>query len=69
MPKASEVASLQPRQQKNFVKANLNKAAFELKPKQQAAAEEETIAGKNKNYGKVPSYINKYKNKRDEELK
>ena len=40
-----------------------------MKPKQQAAAEEETIAGKNKNYGKVPSYINKYKNKRDEEAK
>ena len=40
-----------------------------MKPKQQSAAEEETIAGKNKNYGKVPSYINKYKNKRDEEAK
>ena len=62
MPRANEVASLQPRQQKNFVKANLNKAVFEMKPKQQAAADEQSIAGKNKNYGKVPSYINKYKN-------
>lgn len=69
VPKANEVASLQPRQQKNFVKANLNKAAFEMKPKQQAAAEEETIAGKNKNYGKVPSYLNKYNKQRDEEAK
>ena len=27
------------------------------------------MAGKNKNYGKVPNYLNKYKNQRDEELK
>lgn len=31
-----------------------------------AAQEESTIAGKNKNYGKVPSYLNKYKDQRDQ---
>lgn len=27
------------------------------------------VAGKNKNYGKVPSYLNKYAKQRDEEVK
>ena len=47
----------------------MNKAIFELQPPTKSAAEEQTIAGPNKNYGKVPSYLNKYKNQRDEELK
>lgn len=64
VPRASELAQLNPRQPKNHVKANMNKAIFEMQPpqKQAAAAEENAIAGKNKNYGKVPSYINKFKN-------
>ena len=31
--------------------------------------EDVTIAGKNRNYGKVPSYINKYKNEREDAAK
>ena len=49
------------RENKNFVKQNMKKAIFEMQPPAQAAAQDNTIAGKNKNYGKVPSYINKYK--------
>ena len=71
MPRASELASLNPRQPKNHVKANVNKAVFEMQPNQKsaAAAEENKIAGKNKNYGKVPNYLNKFKNQRDDVAK
>ena len=44
------------------MKDNMNKAIFEMNPPKQAAQDEATIAGKNKNYGKVPNYLNKYKN-------
>ena len=47
----------------------MNKAIFEMNPPKQAAQDEATIAGKNKNYGKVPNYLNKYKNQREEEAK
>ena len=36
-------------------------------PKEQL--EEPTIAGANKNYGRVPNYLNKFKSQREEELK
>ena len=63
VPKADQPAALKQREQKNYVKDNMNKAIFELQPPAaKAAAAEETVAGPNKNYGKVPSYINKYKN-------
>ena len=32
VPKASEVNQLKSREQKNFVKANMHKAIFEMKP-------------------------------------
>ena len=65
VPKADQVNQLKQREQKNFVKANMNKAIFEMQPpasKGAAAADDNVIAGKNKNYGKVPNYINKFKN-------
>ena len=75
VPKASDLASLKQRQPKNFVKANVNKAAFEMQPpaKQGGAAaqggEDGAIHGKNKNDGKVPSYLNKYKAEREDAAK
>jgi len=50
------------------VKANVHKAIFELKPDQQSASGDTAVGG-NKNYGKVPNYINKFKNQREDELK
>ena len=68
VPRADQVNSLKQREQKNFVKANMNKAIFDMQPPASKAAPAEGIA-KTKNYGKVPSYINKYKNQKEEELK
>ena len=61
VPRSDEVNQVAKRENKNFVKQNMKKAIFEMQPPSQAAAQDNTIAGKNKNYGKVPSYINKYK--------
>ncbi len=47
----------------------MNKAIFEMQPPAAKNAEEPTIAGKNKNYGKVPSYINKYAKEREDAVK
>ena len=44
-------------------------AIFEMQPPGRGAAEDGTVAGKNKNYGKVPSYINKFKNQREDQIK
>ena len=60
VPRSNDTNAINSRQQKNFVKDNTNKAIFGLKPPTSKAADEQTIAGKNKNYGKVPSYLNKY---------
>lgn len=35
----------------------------------QNTLEEPTIAGANRNYGKVPNYLNKFRNQREEEIK
>jgi hypothetical protein len=52
------------------VKANVHKAIFELKPADQQSAQGDLVTvGGNKNYGKVPSYINKFKNQREDDLK
>lgn len=69
MPRANDVGQLKRGEQKNYVKDNMNKAIFDMQPPSKAAAEESTIAGKNKNFGKVPSYINKYKNQREDEIR
>lgn len=55
------------RESKNFVKNNVNKAMNDMLPPKQAAAADASIAGKNKNYGKVPSYLKKYNDAREEE--
>ena len=69
VPKAAEVNKLKQRENKNFVKANVNKAIFEMQPPESKNGNDGKIAGANKNYGKVPSYINKYKNQREDALK
>ena len=47
----------------------MQKAIFEMKPQQQRAADEVSVAGPNKNFGKVPAYLNKFKDQREEALK
>ena len=70
VPKADQLNALKQREQKNYVKANMNKAIFEMKPPDSKQENDENvIAGKNKNYGKVPNYLNKFKNQREEEAK
>ena len=69
VPRSNDTNAINSRQQKNFVKDNTNKAIFGLKPPSAKANEEATIAGKNKNYGKVPNYLNKYKNEREDQVK
>ena len=72
VPKSNETLALKKRQEKNFVKDNLNKVVFEMKPKDQqsnagdAAAVQDSAAAQHKNYGKVPSYLNKYNKQREE---
>lgn len=40
----------------------MNKAIFEMQPPTAKNSDDANVAGPNKNYGKVPSYINKFKN-------
>ena len=40
VPKANEVMSLKERERKNYVHANVNKAAFEMKPPEAKANQE-----------------------------
>ena len=69
VPRAAEVNTLKQRESKNFVKDNVNKAIFELAPPQKPEVEAGGAKSLNKNYGKVPSYINKFKNQKEEEIK
>jgi hypothetical protein len=45
----------------------LNKAVFELKPPSRPEKPEEDLIKKRKDYGKIPTYINKYKEQRENE--
>jgi hypothetical protein len=69
VPKASDLNKLKERQQKNYIKENLNKAVFEMKPPSRPNKPEDDVKTLNKNYGKVPNYLNKYKEQREEEIK
>lgn len=69
MPKASDLNRLNERKQKNYVKDNLNKAAFEMKPPSRPTKEDPVAKSMNKNFGKVPNYLNKYKEQKEEELR
>ena len=57
VPRANEVNKLGQRKEVNHIKGNLNNAVFEMKP---PALKEEAQKDQHRNYGKVPSYINKY---------
>ena len=66
------------RQEKNFIKDNLNKVVFEMKPSGRESAEGKARGAngsaaanepQHKNYGKVPQYLNKYKQEREDALK
>ena len=47
------------------MKDNLNKAVFELKPPSRPSKTEDEPIKKRKDYGKIPTYINKYKEQRE----
>jgi hypothetical protein len=49
--------------QHNFIAENRNKAIHELHP---PPAHNQELDPKHKNYGKVPSYINKYRSEVEE---
>jgi hypothetical protein len=67
VPKANELNRLKERQNKNYIKDNLNKAVFELKPPSRPEKPEDDLIKKRKDYGKIPTYINKYKEQRENE--
>lgn len=69
MPRADEVNELKQREHKNFVKDNVKKAVFEMQPPQKNNSQSPALAAANKNYGKVPSYINKFKSQKEEMMK
>jgi len=56
-------------EERNYVKDNFNKAVFEMKPPQKAEKTEEIAQVINKNYGKVPNYLNKFHKQREDEMK
>jgi len=60
VPRANELNKLGQRKEVNHVKGNLNAAVFEMKPP--APREENNMAYQHKDNGRIPSYINKYKN-------
>ena len=77
VPKSNQTLKLKEREDKNYIKANLNKVVFDMKPDGRQSADGQSRSGaaaananaQHKNYGKVPSYLNKYKNEREEALK
>jgi hypothetical protein len=60
---------LNERNQKNYIKDNLNKAVFEMRPPSKPEKQEDDAKKLNKNFGKVPTYLNRYKEQREEEIK
>lgn len=64
VPKANDTLKLNQRQNKNYVQGNVNKAVFEMKPKETKGNEQELF--KHKNQGKVPNYLNKYAKERED---
>jgi hypothetical protein len=69
VPKASDLNKLNDRTKKNYIKENLNKAVFEMRPPSKPEKLDDDAKKLNKNYGKVPTYLNRYKEQREEELK
>jgi hypothetical protein len=65
VPTSGDVNQINKREPKNFVKANMKKAIFEMQPPTSGKQNEGEVAGPNRNFGKVPSYINKFKNERE----
>lgn len=60
---------LNERKPKNYVKDNLNKAVFEMKPPSRPSKVEPDVKQINKSYGKVPTYLNKFKEQKEEEIR
>jgi hypothetical protein len=66
VPKANELNRINDRKPRNYLKENFNKAVFEAKPKQAPATNDEEQKAGHRNYGKVPSYLDKYKKQREQ---
>lgn len=66
VPKAHEKGQIQQRKEKNYISGNMKSVIFEMQPKQVQPKNE--VAGKqlHKNFGKIPKYINNYKNDAEE---
>ena len=47
----------------------MNKAIFDMKPPESKNGKDSGVAGSNKNYGKVPAYLNKYKDQREDAIR
>jgi len=58
---------LNERKNVNYVKENYKQAVHEMKPPMKADKEDPKMV--NKNYGKVPNYINKFHKEKEDELK
>jgi len=65
VPKAHELNRLNDRLQRNYVKENYEKNANDLKPPSRHDKAEEEALRVNKNFGKVPNYLNRYKEQRE----
>ena len=69
VPKANELNRLNDRKQRNIVKENFEKVVYEMKPPSRRDKAEEEARRINKNYGKVPNYLNRFKEQREEAIK
>lgn len=67
MPKSNDLAQLKPKEERNFIKANLNKVVYEPTPSRAPAKEEQPT--KHKAYGNVPKYLDNYKKQRDDAVR
>lgn len=55
--------------EKNFIKKNLNKAVFEMKPPDCSDPEVMDAKKLNKHYGKNPPYLNRLKEAKEEDIR
>jgi hypothetical protein len=67
VPRANDLAQLNERKNVNYVKENHKKAVYDMKPPMKAEKDDHKTV--NKNYGKVPNYINKFQKEKEDELK
>lgn len=67
MPRANDLLQVNERKNVNYVNKNHDKAIYDMKPPMKAEKGDPKMV--NKNYGKVPNYINKFQKEKEDELK